>query len=67
MNKLKFFVLVVPVIIILIADRPITRLTNELVLSKTFEIGLIVMILDVLLILIVGGLSFYAVKRIWNL
>ncbi len=66
MNKLKIFVWVVPIMVILIADRPITRLTNELVTSKTFEIGVIVMILDVMLILTVGGLSFYTVKRIWN-
>ena len=66
MKELKIFILILPAIVILIADRPITHIANEVISTKTFEIGLIVMVLDVILILIVVCLSFYTIKKIWK-
>ncbi len=64
-KSFKIIALIIPMLVFYFLDRPIAHLAN-LVLSPTFEAGLLIMILDIIVFVIFGGLSVYLAIRIWN-
>ena len=46
-------------------DRSIAHLANDLT-DATFETGVLVMVLDAIVFVVLGGLSIYVAIKIWN-
>ncbi len=65
-RSFKIIALVIPLLLFYFLDRPIANLANSTTISPTFEIGLLITILDMILFVIFGGISVYVAIRIWN-
>ena len=64
-GSLKVAALAVPLLVFYFLDRPIAHLANDLT-DATFETGVLVMVLDAIVFVVLGGLSIYVAIKIWN-
>lgn len=64
-ESLKVVALAVPLLVFYFLDRPIAHLASDFT-DATFELGVLVMILDRIVFVVLGGLSVYVAIRIWN-
>ena len=65
-RSFKIVILAIPLLVFYIMDRPIAHLANDFT-DATFEIGVLVTVLDTIVFVVLGGLSVYVAIRIWNM
>ena len=65
-RSFKIIILAIPLLVFYVMDRPIARLASDFT-DANIEIGVLVMVLDKIVFIVLGGLSVYVAIRIWNM